>query len=96
MGSKHGAEIWELVGLYLLKSTESILNQKNIGTYRDDVLIAISNKTSGNTMEKLKKIHKYVKTIGIKIKVENPSNIISFLDVNINKINNTLNSVQIK
>ena len=80
MGSNHGPEICELVGLYLLKGGESILNKENVGIYRDDGLIAISNKTSGNTMEKLKKnLHEYVKTIGLKIKIENASHIINFL-----------------
>ena len=32
IGSKHGAEMCELVGLYLLKGTESILNKENIET----------------------------------------------------------------
>ena len=64
MGSKHGAEICELVGLYLLKGTESILNKESSRIYRDDGLIAIPNKTSRNAMEKLKKkMQEYVKRI---------------------------------
>ena len=44
MDSKHGAEICELVGLYLLEDMECILNQEYIGIYRDAGLTAIQKK----------------------------------------------------
>ena len=38
MGSYDGAEISELVGLYMLHKLEDIIPQKHLGIYRDDGL----------------------------------------------------------
>ena len=50
MGSYHGAEICELVGLYILHSLEERFG-KNIGLYRDDGLAVINTK-SGRLSDK--------------------------------------------
>ena len=44
MGGKHGAEVCELIGLYILQELKSILPNLVIGLYRDDGLIAIERK----------------------------------------------------
>ena len=41
MGSFDGAEICELIGLYLLDKLSSLIGRKNVGLYRDDGLAAI-------------------------------------------------------
>ena len=45
MGSFDGAEVCELVGLYLLNKIKPLLDSNNIGLYRDDGL-AIVHKQS--------------------------------------------------
>ena len=41
MGSKHGAEISELVGLYILQGLKQIIPKNIVGIYRDDSLVAM-------------------------------------------------------
>ena len=80
MGSKHGAEVYEIVGMYII----SKLKKKTIkiGTYRDNSLIAIDKKASGTEFEKIKnELYSFSKEIGIKFKIENPAHEISFLDI---------------
>ena len=43
MGSFDGAEICELVGLYIRSKVEKILSKSNFGLYRDDVLVLLGN-----------------------------------------------------
>ena len=43
MGSFDGAEICELVGLYIQSNLENILPKSNFGLYRDDGLILLRN-----------------------------------------------------
>ena len=44
MGSFDGAEIYELVGLYIQSKLEKILPKSNFGLYRDDGLVVTANK----------------------------------------------------
>ena len=55
MGSKHGAEISELVGLYILQGLKEIIPQHIVGIYRDDGLIAMKKGTSNGEVDKIKK-----------------------------------------
>ena len=41
MGSKDGAEICELTGIYILSQLSNLLPQERIGLYRDDGLILL-------------------------------------------------------
>ena len=43
MGSFDGAEICELVGLYIRSKVEKILSKSNFGLYRDDVLVLLGS-----------------------------------------------------
>ena len=43
MGSFGGAEVCELVGLYLLSKISILINSDNVGLYRDDGLAVIHN-----------------------------------------------------
>ena len=53
-GSFDGAEICELVGLYLLNQLKDIITNGSIGVYRDDGL-AVVHKYSGLQMDRLRK-----------------------------------------
>ena len=54
MGSFDRAEVWELVGLYLLNILKSDFGGNNIGLYRDEGLSCFENK-SGPELEKKRK-----------------------------------------
>ena len=54
MGSYDGAEICELVGLYLLNLQKVHINSENIGLYRNDGLAILEN-SSGPYAEKIRK-----------------------------------------
>ena len=51
MGSYDGAEICELVGLFVLDQLKRIVPRQNIGLYRDDGL-AVIESTSGPKADK--------------------------------------------
>ena len=53
MGAYDGAEVCELVGIFILHKLSSIYNKNNIGLYRDDGL-AIFKNISGPQAEKIK------------------------------------------
>ena len=55
MGSYDGAEVCELVGLFLLHKLAQVIDKSLIGLYRDDGLALLRN-TSGTEMEKFKKL----------------------------------------
>ena len=85
MGGKHGAEICEFTGLFLLNGLKSIIPSSKFGLYRDDGIFAINKNTSCVEVEKVKKkLHNYAKTLGIKITIENPAITVNYLDLNFN------------
>ena len=70
IGSFDGAEICELVGLYLLDKLSSLIGRKNVGLYRDDGLAAI-NSSSGPVLDKMRKnIIALFKNEGLSITIE--------------------------
>ena len=54
MGSFDGAEICEIVGLYLLNKLSKLVGNDNLGLCRDDGLAAIKS-TSGPILDKMRK-----------------------------------------
>jgi hypothetical protein len=54
MGSCDGAEIWELVGLFILKEISDKCGIENMGLYRDDGLMLLHGK-SGRLADKARK-----------------------------------------
>ena len=54
MGSFDGAEVCELVGLYLLDKLSELLGKDNVGLYRDDGLASVKS-TSGPVLDKMRK-----------------------------------------
>ena len=84
MGSLDGAEISELIGLYMLNETKnniSGLNSANNGLYRDDGLIMLG-KCSGPRREKIiKDLHKLYKSHGLRITIASTGPIANYLDV---------------
>ena len=70
MGSFDGAEICELVGMYLLHKLVQIIPQDQVGLYRDDGLAMIP-RANGPQMDRLRKdIIKLFKSEGLQITCE--------------------------
>ena len=81
MESYDGAEVCELVGLYLLNLLTNEFGRHNIGLYRDDGLSSFQN-ISGTDSEKIKKkMYKTFKENHLNIMVECNLAITDFLDV---------------
>ena len=82
MGAYDGAEICELVGLYLLNDIEKKIKIRNIGLYRDDGLAAVT-ACPGTKMEKIRKdLVKLFKDNGLRITADTNLTSVNFLDVN--------------
>ena len=81
MGSFDGAEICELVGLFLFDRLVSVLGKENVGLYRDDGLAVLRNN-SGPMMERIrKKITRVFLAHGLRITSECNLSHTDFLDV---------------
>lgn len=82
MGSNDGAEIAELVGLYILYLLESKLHIKDIGLYRDDGLAAINAR--GRTADKIRKeLTKIMQSLGLKVTVQCNLKEVNYLDIHL-------------
>jgi len=83
MGSFHGAEICDLIGLYILNEITPTIGPNCIGLYRDDGL-GILKQSSGSSIEKMKKyILKKISNIGFEITIDIGSTTTDFLDVHL-------------
>ena len=86
MGSFDGAEICEIVGLYLLDKLSNLLGKENVGLYRDDGLAAI-NSCSGPVLDRTRKnIIALFKKEGLNITIETNLAETDFLDVTLNLV----------
>ena len=80
MGSFDGAEVCELVGLYLLDKLSHLTGKENTGLYRDDGLSAI-RCSSARRFDKLRKdITEFFKGEGLSITIEINLQVTDFLD----------------
>ena len=82
MGSFDGAEVCELVGLYLLDKLSELLGKDNVGLYRDDGLAAVKS-TSGPV--KMRKNITLFKNEGLGITIDTNLIETDFLDVTFSK-----------
>ena len=81
MGSFDGAEICELVGLYLLHKLQPLLDMKNTGLYRDDSLAALKSQSARRLDRIRKDIVQIFKSEELDITCETNLIITDFLDV---------------
>ena len=86
MGSLDGAEVCDLVGLYLLSQLSDL--NLDIGLYRDDGL-CVSSLTARQTDLAKKKLCSIFRDNGLNITVEANMKSVNFLDVNLNLENGT-------
>ena len=84
MGAFDGAEVCELVGLYLLSKIKDIIPQRQVGLYRDDGLGAIPN-ANGPKLDRIrKKLHECFKKENLKIVVDINMSLVDFLATHYN------------
>ena len=89
MGSYDGAEVCELVGVYILCLLVNRVDKEDTGLYRDDGLIIVRNLTGPQTDKTRKDIIKIFKEIGFKIEIKTNLKQVDFLDVTFNLNNST-------
>ena len=89
MGSYDGAEVCELVGVYILSLLANRVDKEDTGLYRDDGLIIVRNLTGPQTDKTRKDIIKIFKEIGFKIEIKTNLKQVDFLDVTFNLNNST-------
>ena len=84
MGAYDGAEVCEIVGIYLLSLLGKKYNSKDIGLYRDDGLSVFKNM-NGPEAEKIKQeIQRIFKEVGLEIVVSCNMKVVNYLDVTLN------------
>ena len=81
MGSFHGAELCELIGLYILDKLKDVLVPSHYGLYRDDGLAVVETCAPCNPVKVERKIRKVLDDIGFKITIETGLKRTEFLDV---------------
>ncbi len=81
MGSYDGAEICELVGLFILNKLGQKFGKENIGLYRDDGLAIMKSKSARLADKTRKQLHKCFEQFGLKITAEANLHVVNFLDV---------------
>ena len=84
MGCYDGAEICELVGIYIQNKLCKLMNKKDFGLYRDDGLGILRNTSGPEADRKRKSIIKIFKECGLSITCEVNKKIVDFLDVRFN------------
>ena len=81
MGSYDGAEVCELVGLFILDDLCNIYGIDNIGLYRDDGLAIFKNISGPQADRTRKDITRRFKTYGLNITIQTNMKIVNYLDV---------------
>ena len=84
MGSYDGAEICELVGIYILTRLATIIKKSDCGLYRDDGLVILRNVNGQQIDRTRKNIIKIYQDIGFGIDIETNSKVVDFLDITFN------------
>ena len=80
MGSNDGAEVAEIVGLFLLNGLKRFIKKKDQGLYRDDFISVV--EVSGPQVERLRKnLFKFFGEHGLKITIEANVKKADFLDI---------------
>ena len=92
MGCFDGAEVCELVGVYILHLLRTVMRKENFGLYRDDGLGILRNSSGLEIDRKRKQIIHVFKSCGLNIIVKTNLKTVDFPDVRFDLINNTYQS----
>ena len=89
MTSYDGAELFELIGIYIQSLLESTLEKDLMGLYQDTGLIILRN-TNSQKMDKVrKKIISLLKSTDLGIEIRTNLTEVNFLDITFNLERNT-------
>ena len=83
MASFDGAEICELVGLYIQSKLEKILPKSNVGLYRDNGMALLRNLNGQHAGKVKKNIIGVFKDIAFSLEIETNLHEVDFLDVSL-------------
>ena len=89
MGAYDGAEVCELVGIYLLVFLSSKYLKQNIGLYRDDGLAVFKNLSGPKSGSIKKQFQKIFSDNGLQIEIKCNQKIVDYLDVTLDLNNGT-------
>ena len=89
MGSFDGAEVCELIGLFLLNNLSEKYGKNNVGLYRDDGLVLLRNASGSQSERTRKDITREFKKQGLNISISTNQKICNFLDVTLNLTDGT-------
>ena len=84
MGAYDGAEMYELVGTYMLNLLSKKYNKNDFGLYGDDGLAVLKNKSGPQSEQVKKNIQKIFKDHGLDIIIQCNMKIVNYLDVTFN------------
>ena len=84
MGSYDGAEVCELVGLFLLNKLAVTFGKDKVGLYRDDGLLILRGTGGRQADQARKKLHEIFKEHDLKVTAEINYHVVNFLDVTLN------------
>ena len=85
MGSYDGAEICELVGLYLLNQLSTVIDKSSVGLYRDDGRAA-KNNANGPKLDRIRKNIALLKEERLSITIKTNLIETDFLGVTLNLV----------
>ena len=85
MGSYDGAEVCELVGMFILSKLGNI-GKKNTGLYCDDGLVVLRNMNARGIDKIRKIIIKMFKDVGFQLEIKTNLKQVEFLDITLNLI----------
>ena len=88
MGCLDGAEVCELVGVYILHLLKTAMRKENVGLYHDDGLGILRNSLGPEIERKRKQIIQIFKSCGLNITVKTNLKTADFLDVSLDLVNN--------
>ena len=84
MESYDGAEVCELVGLFLLNKLAIGFGKDNVGLYRDDGLLILKGTGARQADQERKKLHEIFKEHELRVTAEINHHVVNFLDVTLN------------
>ena len=80
MGGYTGAEIYELIRIYVLTRGAKLVKKSDCRLYRDDGLVTLRNVNGQQIHRTRKKITK-IFNVGFSIDIETNSKVVDFLDI---------------
>ena len=89
MGSFDGAEVGELIGLFLLNNLSEKYGKNNVGLYRDDGLVLLRNASVPQSQRTRKDITREFKKQELNISISTNLKICYFFDVTLNLTDGT-------